>query len=138
MLCNGGPTTVLRRVRAVIVYAIKACAFWARADIVDKVRHIMPTVANVNTSTAVSSVFSGVWFIAPRHHRMPRWVQGVIPKTVFTVDFRRFSDAVKLIFNDCRVAVFVPSQIMLATEAPRKKWVSTIGLGTGAHAESIA
>jgi len=138
LLCNSSPTAVFWRVGTIVIYTIKTCTFWARAEVVNKISHIVPTVANVNTSPAVSMVFSRAWFIAPRHHSVPRWVQRMIPKSVLAIDFRRFSDAVERVFNDCRIAVFVPSQIMFATEATREKRVFTIGLGADAHAGSIA
>ena len=132
------PSTVFFTVRSIIVDTIKRCSFGFFSHIGNKVCDVMPAFTNKNTSSAISRIFCVFRFITSCHHARPRWVQSVIPKTVLAINIRSFLNAFKRVFDDCWVAMPVPSKVVLSAKLAGQPWAGTVGHRAMFHERSIA
>jgi len=138
LLRRRGPAAVLRAIRAVIVNSVKCQPNWFRHKIRHEVSNIMPAGANKNTPTAIPMVLCILRVVAALHHAVPRWVQGMIPQSVFCIRKRRAFYPLLSGFNYSRIAMFIPSQIVHSAHLSGKRRVGALRLRAGVHYASIA
>ena len=137
LLRRCSPAAILRAVWAVVVDSVKGQPKRFCCEVSDKISDIMPTVADKNTATPVPLVLRIRRVVASLHHGVPCWVQRVVPQPVLCVGNRGLFDPFRSGLNYGRVAMLVPSQVMLSAHLPSKHRVCTLGLGASIHTPSI-
>lgn len=78
LFCGGGPSAVVRRIRAVVVDAVKRMAAGRAASHVGqkRLKRVTPPIAYANTATAIALVVAVAGIGASRFHALPNLVLG--------------------------------------------------------------
>lgn len=77
-----GPSTIIRRVVAIIVYAVKRTSFWRRSHIGVEILEGLPSFAYADSSSSVSGKTRVIAVLATNPHRYPNCVHGAIAHAV--------------------------------------------------------
>ena len=132
------PATILWTVRAVVVSAVKGHVGRFFLQVGNKILNVMPPFTHGNSSSAVSLVLGAVRRVATLHHRMPRWIKCVVPKTVLTVDQGGGSDPLQRVVHNKRISMLVPPEIVLTAPTTRQEWGFAVTYCASFHGARIA
>ena len=130
---NSRPSTVLRRVWAIVVNAVKRMPLWTHAHVIEEIlKRFTPAVANFNASVAVILEAYIVWVVTSAEHLIVRSPHRMIRQTVRQIQLGcKLSLQAPAAFRSAFNQMALGNDFLCTTLAPTQPEVSAVWDVTG-------